>query len=294
MILQDFAYYKPATVKEVVNLLRRYGTGFKILAGGTDLIPSLKEGIISPEAIIDLKGLGLNLIRDANHGGLVIEALATLDSLEKSRKVKELYPALWDAVTHMATAQVRNRATVGGNLCYASPSADTAPPLIVYGASATAESAAGRRNIPVEELFAGPGQTTLQPGEIITAITLPEVPANSGSAYIKHCRTEKDLAILGVAVYLELDGGRICRAARLALGAVAPVPIRTREAEANLEGKEITGEIIVAAADLASREASPIDDQRASAEYRRDMVREVTMRALRKALEKAEKRRPRH
>ena len=286
MIVHDFVYYKPTNKKELFAILARCQAEYKILAGGTDLIPGFKEGAAVPDAVVDLKALGLSGINPGKEG-LEIEACVSLGQLEKNTQVKEQYPALWEAVTRMATPAVRHRATIGGNLCHASPSADTAPPLLAYGAAAALESASGRRELPLEQFFTGPGSTRLGRGEILYALVLPPVTAGEGAAYIKHTRTEKDLAILGVAAFLKMDDG-LCRAARIALGAVAATPMRAGKTEEYLKGKSLSVDILNKAAEIAAGEARPIDDLRASAQYRRDVLCELAKRALKTALDRAE------
>jgi CO/xanthine dehydrogenase FAD-binding subunit len=183
----------------------------------------------------------------------------------------------------MATPAVRERATIGGNLCNASPSADTAPPLIVYGAKVVLQKNDDIREIKLEDFFVGPGKSCLNNGELLTSVLLPPSAEHSGAAYVKHARTSKDLALLGVAVCLEMEG-KVCRNCRIALGAVGATPLRVKKAEEVLEGKELSPEIIETAVKEAAAEARPIDDQRASADYRRDMVLEITRRAIQAAL----------
>ncbi len=285
MILHDFSYCKPVDKKELFNILQQPENKCKVLAGGTDLILGLKNGSVTPKMVVDLKGLQLDFIQQQKKG-LVIGACATLESLENSNIIMERYPAFWEAVTQMATPAVRHRATVGGNLCHASPSADTAPPLLVYEARAGVESLSGYREISFKDFFIGPGLTQLKEGEILSCLVLPPIPAGVGTVYLKHSRTEKDLAIIGVAAYLSVKEG-ICRNSRIALGAVAEKPFRAKKAEQYLIGKYPSPETFKEAAELAVGEARPINDQRASAQYRVAMVFELTKRALERALSRA-------
>jgi carbon-monoxide dehydrogenase medium subunit len=287
VILHEFAYLKPGNKQEAFAMLQEYQPDCKVLAGGTDLLLRLKDGNVAPAAIIDCKVLGLNRIIFTNEEGLYIGAFVTLNELENNSHVNQRYAALWDAVSHMATPQVRNKATLGGNLCNAAPSADTAPPLIVYGAIATMENPWGERKIAVESLFAGPGSLVLSGNDILTGIHLPLPGEKSGAAYEKHRRTEKDLALVGVAAYLELSAAGNCKRARISLGAVAPTPVRAGNAEKFLETGNVSPETIQHAAVIAAGEAKPVDDVRASAAYRMAMIRELTVRALTKAWQRA-------
>lgn len=288
MILsQQFKYFLPENKKEAFTLLQWYKPNCKIMAGGTDLIIQLKGTKLSPTAIVDLKALRLNDSILTADNELRLGSLLTLNALEQNKIVQQKYIALWEAVNNMATPQVRNKATLGGNLCNAAPSADTAPPLIVYGAIAVIESSEGYRQIPVEELFTGPGSAALDLEEILTEVILPLPAKNCGAAYIKHRRTQKDLALVGVAAYLELDEAGYCRKARISLGAVAPTPIRALQAENILKTKKLSAEILKEAGTAAALEAKPITDVRASEGYRLAMVKELTRRALHIAWKRA-------
>lgn len=291
MILNDFDYFKPATLAEALSLLKANPGRCSLLGGGSDLIVRLKQARAAPQIVVDLKGLELcGLTFDAS-GAFKIGTAVTLRDLEASPEVKKCFPALYEAVAHMASTQIRSRATIGGNLCNAAPSADTAPPLLVYGATLVAERIDGEkvvaRRFPIEDFFTGPGMNSLQASEILTQILLPPPPARTGSTYLKLRRTEKDIAIVGAAALLTLDRGDKCTDVKIALGAVAPTPVRARAAEVLLLGRPVTDELICMAAKAAILDAKPIDDFRASARYRRDMVLELTKRALRTAFYQA-------
>lgn len=286
MILQDFEYFKPNKKQEFFEILDRIDLKYKFLAGGTDLIPCLKDGSINAEAVIDIKELGMNAVFEDNQN-ITIGSCATLDSLEKNKLIATNYPALIDAISKMATPAVRNRATIGGNICHASPSADTAPSLLVYEAKVILESKNGSREVPLDEYFQGPGLTKIEAGEFLNAFVLNKNSIGAGAAYIKHSRTEKDLAILGVAVFLEVNSG-VCHNCRIALAAVAEKPIRAYSAEKYIIGKSINEETIVETAKMVIEEARPIDDLRAGSEYRIDMLIELTKQAFDVALKRAE------
>ena len=219
--------------------------------------------------------------------GLTIGAAATVRAVETSAVVRAKYPVLAYAASTLASIQIRNLATVAGNICRASPSADMPPALLVLDAAVVLAGPAGERVVPLAEFFTGPGRTVRQPNELLTEIRVPPPQPHSGAAYIKHSpRRAMDLAVVGVAAAVTLQDG-LCRNVRIALGAVAATPRRAREAEAVLEGCEPTAARLEEAARVAATECSPISDVRGSADYRREMVRVNTARALQQALEAA-------
>ncbi|MCP4426930.1 MAG: xanthine dehydrogenase family protein subunit M, partial [Chloroflexi bacterium] len=210
--------------------------------------------------------------------GLTLGALTTLRDLTRDPVIGEHYPALARTAHVMASEQVRSFATLGGNLCNASPSADTAPPLIAMGASVVLVGASGARTLPLEDFFLGPGKSALQLGELLKAITVP--PPEGAAIYLKHApRAYMDIAVVGVAVWLRMETD-VCRAARIVLGAVAPTPLRARAAEAELIGHPLTDVRIAQAAKTAAGECSPIDDVRGSAWYRKRMVEVLVRRGV--------------
>jgi carbon-monoxide dehydrogenase medium subunit len=246
-----------------------------------------REGVL-PAYIINIGNMtGQNYINYDEKEGLRIGALTTIHSIETSSIIREKFNILVQAVSKMATVQVRNQATIGGNLCNASPSADTAPALIVLGAKAKIIGISRQKIILLEDFFIGPGQTVLQSDEILAGVQVPNPPPRSGGVYIKQTvRKALDLAIVGVAmgVTMECD---IPTDVRIALGAVAPTPIRARRAEEILRGCRITDDLLEKAGQTAADESSPIDDARSSADYRRKMVKVLVMRAMRQAVEQA-------
>lgn len=286
MILPDFEYLEPKTLGEAISMASQLGPECKVMAGGTDLIVLMKEGAIKPEFIVDLKNIEeLDSLSYVPGEGLKIGALTKLRAIERSDVVKEKYPAVADAAHYVASTQVRSKATMAGNICNASPSCDTAPILIVLGATIHTEGTVGSSKIDVEKLFKCPKETCLCQGEIVTEITIPDMKPGQGAAYIKHAyRKAMDLAIVGVAASIIIENGK-CMDAKIALGAVAATPIRVAKAEEILIGKEITSELIGAAAVAAMECCSPISDVRASAEYRKDMIRVFTKRAIKKAID---------
>jgi carbon-monoxide dehydrogenase medium subunit len=236
-----------------------------------------------PDHLINLKGIeGLKGIDDDEAEGIRIGGLTPLGDLERSKIISEKLPIFGDAFNVMASPQIRNLGTIGGNLCSAVPSADTAPPLIALGASVKLNGTNGERKVLVEDFFKGPGESVLRPDEILTQILIPNPLENSGGAYLKMMRRNAmDLALVGVAVQLRLDAdGTVCKKAKIALGAVAPTPIRARGAEKTLIDKVIDEDLAGEAGRIAAQEASPISDIRASREYRMEMVGVLTKRAV--------------
>ena len=285
--LPKFEYHAPSTVAEALDQISLYGDKGKVIAGGTDLLVSMKKREAMPEHLINLKEIeALKGITYDETEGIKIGALTTIGDIERAEVVREKFRPLWDAVKVMAAQQVRNLGTIGGNLCSASPSADTAPPLMAIGASLKLTRVLHERVVPVEDFYKGPGESVLKPEEILTEILIPNLPDNSGGAYIKLMRRNAmDLALVGVAVWLRLDG-KTCIEARIALGAVAPTPIRAHTTESVLTHKDVDENLIEEAGKKASQEAKPIDDIRASKAYRKEMIKVLTKRAIKKACER--------
>lgn len=277
--MKAFDHYTPHSLSEAIELLEHLDGNSRVIAGGTDLMLQLRSGARAPASIVNIKRLPeLKGIAYDDNDGLKMGALTTLRELTRSSTIIERYPCLADAAGMMASEQVRSFATVGGNLCNGSPSADLAPPLMVMGATVIATGPAGERQLPLEEFFRGPGQTALAQDELLKSILVP--PPESTTIYLKQApRLFMDLAVVGVAASLQLED-KLCRQARIALGAVAPVPLRALEAEAKLKGRPVTQEVTSAAAQAAAEACSPIDDVRGSAWYRRKMVEVLTRRAI--------------
>ena len=281
--LPKFEYYAPTSLSEALDLMAKYSGRVRVFAGGTDLLVSMKKRETIPEHLINLKGIAdLKGIHYDEKEGIRIGALVTLGEIEHSKIVKDKFCALWDAVNVMASPQVRTLGTIGGNLCSAVPSADTAPPLIAMGASLNLMGVNGERSVLVENFFTGPKESVLQRSEILMQILIPNLPQKSSGTYIKLMRRNAlDLALVGVAAYLRLGPERkICSEAKIALGAVAPTPIRAVQAEQVLINKEI-GEVLAGEAGKAAASVCrPISDIRSSLEYRCSMVEVVTKRAV--------------
>ncbi len=284
MNLPDFDYYEPESMQETCELLARLGTRAKVISGGTDMMVKMKHGLLSPEVLVSIKNLSqLTNIYYEKGKGVVIGASATHNDIANSLLLQEKYRSICEAAHHMANNQIRNIATIGGNIVNAVPSADFPPILIALGAAVKLVGCSGERIIPLEEFFTGPSQSVIAQDEILTEVIIPDQPA-TGSTYIKFgLRRSGALAVVGVAVAVTMDGD-VCKDARIALGAVAPVPVRVQKAEDLLKGKEITKELLEEVGKYAAAESKPISDIRGSAEYRRDMVRVFTKRALSKAI----------
>jgi carbon-monoxide dehydrogenase medium subunit len=278
----------PTTLKEAVSLLTKHNGAAKLIAGGTDLLLKMKYRDLTPKYLIDLTGIeDLHSVTYDREKGLVIGAMVTLAEVRDSPLVKKRCPILPETVSQMASEQVRNMGTMVGNLCNAVPSADSAPPLISLKASLKLVGPKSHRTVLVEEFFKGPGETVLKPNELVKEIQIPRGRGEKGT-YIKHTlRREMDLAVVGVAVCLASNAKKdLCKDIRISLGAVAPVPMRARRAEEVLRGRKFSEELIEDAAVTASEEAKPIDDIRASAEYRKEIVRVLTKRAIQRSLER--------
>lgn len=270
---------------EALSLLSRYKGKARVIAGGTDLVPKLRRREIkAPDYIIDLKGIaGLDYIKYDKGSGLRLGALATIHAVETSPVIREKFAVLSQAAESMASPQVRNRGTVAGNICNGVPSADTAPALLTLEAKLKVISPKGERTVSIEDFFTGPNQTVLADDEILQEIQVPDLPPSAKGSYHKLTpRRAMDLAIVGVAVVAVAEDG-VCNDIRIALGAVAPTPFRARKAEAIIRGKGFSDGVIEKAVEVAAGEAKPIDDHRASAEYRREMVGVLTRRAIKQA-----------
>ncbi len=280
---EPFDFYQPSTLQEASRLLKDNGPGGRFLAGGTDLVIAMKEKGLLPKYIVDLKRVpGLAGIRENGDDSITLGALTTMYAIETSALIKRKFPFLAQSAAEVGSIQIRNRATIGGNMANATPSADTAPALIALNATAKIASAGGERTISLEEFFKGPGQNAMNADEILTEITIPKTPANLVGEYIKFSPREMmDLAYVGVAVAYNLSANdKKCAGVRIVLGAVAPTPIRAKRAEAALEGQILSEALAEKVGQVAAEEAKPISDVRSSADYRRAMVGTMTKRAL--------------
>lgn len=288
--LPEFEYWAPESVKEACSLLQEYAGKAEVMAGGTDLLVCMKHRTVSPQHVIGLKNIpDLDVITYSEDRGLRLGALVTHQSIVDSSIIQQRFAALAAACSKIGTPQIRSTGTIGGNLCNAAPSADSAPPLIAFGASVKVVGPEGERTMPLEGFFTGPGETALLAGEILSEIQVPSLPPHTGAIYLKlSARTAVDIAAVGVAALITLDlQSGTCSDAKIALGAVAPTPIRAKMAEEIIRGKQVEDELIQKAAQAASEEAHPISDVRGSADYRAEMVRVLTKQAVSQALAQA-------
>lgn len=288
MALPAIDYYAVKSLEEASEKKIELGSRAILMSGGTDVIILLKERVLKDvDSVIDIKTIpGLDKLEFEEGVGLKVGANTKLFTIQTSELVKEKMPALSQAAHYVASAQIRRKGTMVGNICNASPSADTASILVAMNAQVSTYSKDGGRTIPIDEFFKGVKKTCLDPskGEIVTEILVPELKSGEGSAYFKHSvRKAMDLAIIGVAAWIKMDGKKVADV-RIAMGGVGITPLRANAAEEYLKGKEITDEVLEEAGKLAMGEAKPISDVRASAEYRSDMVRVYTKRAIKEAI----------
>lgn len=279
--MRSFAFFEPTTIEEASSLLAESGGEATILAGGTDLLVGWKEGIATPKSVVSLAQIpGLDSIAYDENTGLSIGGMTKMRAIEQSSTIRNRYTALAEGASEVGSIQIRNLATLGGNICNASPAADTVAALLVIGARIEISSTNGVRTIPIRDFFLGPGKSSLKHGEIVTRFLCPPRPDKSGSHYIKQkIREVMDLAFIGVAASLELAHGVVADV-KIGLAAVAPTPIRATDAENILKGNSLSESILEQAASAAAEQSSPISDLRCSAEYREDMVRVLTKRTI--------------
>jgi carbon-monoxide dehydrogenase medium subunit len=279
--MHPFVYQKTMTLEEAFDAYLTSNVPTAYLAGGTDLLVQMKEGIWRPQRVIDIKGIPEMDGFSISENECSIGSLTTIRTLETSPAACREVPLLTQAAAKLGSLQVRNRATIGGNLCNAAPSAELAPALLALDAQVTIYGKNGMRVIDLWDFFLGPGSTVLEKGEILTSLKIPPAGARQGAVYYKlTTRKAMDIAFVGVAVLLELDGEGQINKARIALGAVAPTPIRVPSAEKVVEGKVLDKEAIQKSAELAAQACQPISDLRASAGYRREMVNQLCRRGL--------------
>ena len=285
--MRRFDLALPESVDDCVKTLAGRPAGAKLLAGGTDLLPQMKNGLLKPAWVVDLSRVAELQKLAVEGGALHIGAAVTARTLELDKRVTGRYASIAEGGALLGSVQVRNLATVGGNLCNAAPSADMAPPLIALDAVAVIAGPKGRRRVPLAEFFTGARRTVLGADEVLVELVVPDPGARSGGQYLRHTpRRELDIAVVGVASQLTLADGK-CAKARIALAAVAPTPVRATTAEQALQGQALTPELIERAAGLAVDAAHPIADQRGSIEFRRHLVRVLTRRTLTTALARA-------
>ena len=281
--LPSFDYIKPASPQEVTKLLLKSDGDARLFMGGTDVFARMRNGFFAPKLLIDIKRLpGMTDIKFSKRAGLSIGAGVDMNTIARHPAVIENYPLLVQAIESVASYQLRTRATMGGNLCNASPAADTAPAALVLGANLVLHGRRGERVVPIDEFFLGPGKSAIKPGEFLLRIEIPLMPKGAVGTYLKLGRNAHgDLAIVGVAVLGYPDKkSKSDFSFRIALASVAPTPIRVPNAEAILSASPITPNVIESAAIAAMETAKPIDDVRSGAAYRKAMVRALTKRAV--------------
>jgi CO/xanthine dehydrogenase FAD-binding subunit len=282
--LHNFEYFGPTTLSQAVDLLRQHAGNARVLAGGTDLFLRMRHRALRPEVVIDIKRIPeLAGLHYSSQDGLHIGATVTHAAIAAHAAVQQHYGAIASAANWVGSLQTRHRGTVVGNLCNASPAADTAPALLAYRASMVIVGPQGEREVPLENFFQGPGRTVLSPAEMVTAIRIPPVQGRVGWGYLRRTRTVIDIALVSACAVVRADNG-LCSEVSIALGAVGPTPLRARQAEAGLTGQPASAERIAAVAKTAADESRPISDVRCSAEYRKDMVEVLTRRCLESAL----------
>jgi len=287
MIPPQFDYHAPKTLPEALDLLARFGDEAKVLSGGQSLLPLLKLRFAQPAHLVDIGRIpGLDALEEKD-GFLRIAALVRESALESSPLVKSRYPILADTAAVIADPIVRNMATVCGNLAHGDPANDHPATMLALGADVVITGAKGSRTVPVSKFFTGIFSTALEPAEVLTEVRVPAPPAGSGGAYVKLERKVGDFATAGVAAFLVIKGGTIDRAA-IGLTNVGPTPILAEEAGRSLAGKKPDAAAFAEAGRLAAKAASPSADRRGSVEYKKQMTRVLTMRALKKAAARAE------
>jgi carbon-monoxide dehydrogenase medium subunit len=284
-----FDYRAPRTLDEVLALLKEHGDDARVIAGGTSLVTMMRQRLVMPGCLVSLRDVaGLGGI-EAAKGEIRLGALVTHREAEVSPAVKERVPVLAETYRRVATVRIRHMATVGGSLAHADPNQDPPVTLMALDARVEARHAGGRRELPVTAFFRDYYETALEPGEVVTGVTVPPLPAASGAAYVKFLpRSADDYATVAVAATVTLEaGGERIREARIALGSVAPTPLRARAAEALLAGNKLDEPLLRAAGEAAKGEVDPLTDHRGSAAYKRDMTAVMVGRALGQAWEAA-------
>jgi carbon-monoxide dehydrogenase medium subunit len=288
-MIRDFEYFSPQTLKEALALLDEYGEECKIIAGGQSLLILMRQGLVMPEYLVDIKGISeLNYIQSDATQGLRIGALTTHRAIEKSPAMKNGFSILAEMEHGLASIQTRNWGTIGGNICHGDPTGDPAPVLIALNATVSTASLKGERNMAIEDFSQDYFETALEPGELLAEIQVPAVLPHTGTAYTKFNVIEHDMATVGVAVSVTLDSGDdVCKDVRIALGACASIPMRAKQAEEVLRGQQITDHLLKEAGQIASQEAEPISDIVASEEYRRELVKVLVKRVGKEAWARA-------
>ena len=287
-----FDYIEPATLEEAATALSAQEAAGRIIAGGTDILVQIKEEKLIVHRLVSLARIPALASISRNKGWINIGAMTTMSKIEASDLIRQSAPILFDAVERLGSVQIRNVATLGGNICNAAPSADTIPALLALKAEAIYWTPDGMKREKLEKFFPGPGQTILERGHILTSISFAQPHPRSSGAYLKFSRRKgMDLPLLGMAVQLQMDKNLSrCEDVTIALGLAAPTPVSATGAEEILKGDRMTEEVLASAADRASLEAKPRDSFRCSADYRRAMIRNLLPEVVRSALSRVERR----
>jgi carbon-monoxide dehydrogenase medium subunit len=284
-------YRSPRAVKETVELLAAHDGAAHILAGGTDLLVKLRAGVVAPQLVVDVKTIPQLRAIESDARGFRIGAAVTCAEIGEHAALVAAWPGVVEGLQLIGSTQIQGRATLGGNLCNASPAADSVPALIAAGALCQVAGPGGEREVPVEKIVTGPGRTSLARGEFVVAFRLDRPRARSGDAYLRLIpRTEMDIAVVGAGVALTLDEAGVCTHARVALGAVAPTPLLVAEAAQALIGTRVDDKALAALAAAAGAACRPIDDKRGTVAYRVKVAGVLARRAARVALERARSR----
>ena len=287
--MHPFRYYPATNITEAVSLLARHGDRARVMAGGTDLIVQLRGERYELDALVDVKGIPELATLTMNGDNLTLGAAVPCYRIYEDESVAAAFPGIIDAASLIGGIQIQSRASIGGNLCNAAPSADAICPLIVHGAQATLTGVEGTRTVPVEAFCTSPGQNVIGYGELLVSISVPKPALHSGAAYLRFIpRNEMDIAVAGVAASVVLDpSGERIESASIALSAVGPTPIIAKAASELLAGQAPAEEAFARAGELAAEASSPITDMRGTADHRRQLVRVLTRRTLAKAVERA-------
>jgi carbon-monoxide dehydrogenase medium subunit len=290
-IIFDFEYFAPKTIEEALKLLSQYDEEeCKVIAGGQSLIILMKQKLLTPKYLIDIKGLSdLDYIKLDDKQGLKIGALATHRSIEKSPVIQNGFSVLAEMEQNISSVETRNRGTIGGNVCHGDPGGDPVPVLIALNAKLKMTSLSGERTVDAEDFTLDYFETALRHDELLTEIQIPSIPPNTGVKFTKYSQIAGDYATASVAVLITLDKNEICDNVRIALGSVGIAPMRAKKAEEILKGKEISDDLLAEAGQIASEEASPTSDAEVSEEYKRELVKVLVKRVGSEALARAKK-----
>jgi carbon-monoxide dehydrogenase medium subunit len=287
-MIRDFTYLKPSSLSEALKMLKDYGEEAKIICGGQSLLILMRQGMVTPSYLMDIKHLDeLRYIRFDERNGARIGATATHREIERSPLLRQHYPVLPEMERRLATIQTRNWGTIGGNLAHADPAGDPGPVLVALGASVTLKSLDGERTIPLEEFFVDYFETALRKDEILYEVSIPKPQRRSACTYTKFNLIESDMGIVSCACFVALEDGEVMKDVKIVLGNAGPVPLRARRAEEMLKGKRGDEGLFEEVAKVCSEDSQPVTDIHASEEYRRHLVYVLAKRMLRKAFSEA-------